>query len=220
MSGHSGGTPDKGFQDRIHRMQERRAPIEAARPKVDVLPDWRENVRYPATLVGMTFLGMFAVFFVRFARFHLMGGTLVGDAPDITMIIDAVLAGVAALVIFTAIGLTARDQNRAEGQSVFSFQNLSNNPVKAALVVGIAIMIGVMHNMVHSMPKAFGLIFSPEWTEEVIAYSEPGSIYYRGNYYVVFPQAESLAEDVQPEPGAEGAPVEEEKKALPKVRRL
>ena len=213
MSGPGAGTPDSGFQDRINRMQERRAPIEAARPKVDVLPDWRANIRYPATLVGMAFLGMFAVFFARFVRYHLLGGTLAGEAPDITMMIDAALAAVAGVLIFTAVGLTLRDANRADNDSIFSLKNLRDNPVKAALVVGIAIMIGTMHNMVHKAPSAFNLIFSEEWTEDVVTYSAPGSIYFRGNYYVVFPSGEETAtEDV--------VPAEEEKKVLPKVRRL
>ena len=213
MSGPGTGTPDSGFQDRLNRMQERRAPIEAARPQVDVLPDWKENVRYPATLVGMALLGMLTVFISRFVRFHLLGGTLAGEAPDITMMIDAGLAAVAGFVIYTAVGLSMRNGNRAERGSIFSLNGLGDNPVKAALVVGIAIMIGTMHNMVHKVPSAFSLIFSDEWTEDVLTYSEPGSIYFRGNYFVVLPQGEETATE-------EAEPAEEEKKSLPKVRRL
>ena len=214
MSGQGTGTPDRGFQNRINRVQELRAPIEAARPRVDVLPDWRENVRYPATLVGMALLGMLAVFIARFVRFHLIGGTLSGDAPDITMLIDAGLAALAGLMILAAVGLTARQLSRGQGHGVFSLKTLGENSVKAALVVGIAIMIGTMQNMVHSMPSVFNLVFSEEWTEDVVTYSEPGSIYFRGNYYVVLPQAEDAA------PVDADAPEEGEKKALPKVRRL
>jgi len=214
MSGQGTGTPDRGFQNRINRVQELRAPIEAARPRVDVLPDWRENVRYPATLVGMALLGMLAVFIARFVRFHLIGGTLSGDSPDITMLIDAGLAALAGLMILAAFGLTARQLSREEGQGVFSLKTLGENSVKAALVAGIAIMIGTMQNMVHSMPSVFKLVFSEEWTEDVVTYSEPGSIYFRGNYYVVLPQAEDAA------PVDADAPEEGEKKALPKVRRL
>ena len=217
MSGPGTGTPDSGFKDRLNRMQERRAPIEAARPQVDVLPDWKENVRYPATLVGMAVLGMFAVFVVRYVRFHLMGGTLAGNDADITMIIDAGLAGVAAFIIYSAVGLTMRDANRAERGSMFSLNNLGDNPVKAALVVGIAIMIGTMHNMVHSAPGLFGALFSEEWTEDVVAFSEPGSIYFRGNYFTVLPQSEAtIADDTAPSGSGEAS----EEKALPKVLRL
>lgn len=220
MSGPMGGTPDKGFQDRLARMQERRAPIEAARPHVDVLPDWKANVRYPASLVGLAFLGMFAVFFARYARFHLMGDTLSGESADFTMIIDAGLAALAAFMIFGAIGLTTRDSSRSENQSPFSLQGLGDNPMKLALVVGIAIMIGTMHNMVHKAPGVFSIIFSQEWTDDVIAYSAPGSIYYRGNYYVLFPEEEVVVEeDVAPAELIE-VPVEPEEKVLPKVRRL
>lgn len=224
MSGPGAGTPNSGFQDRINRVRERRAPIEAARPKVDVLPDWKENVRYPANLVGMALLGMFAVFAVRYVRFHLLGGTLAGNDADITMFIDAALAGVAAFIIYSAVGLTMRDANRAERGSMLSLSNLGDNPVKAALVVGIAIMIGTMHNMVHSMPGLFGAVFSEEWTEDVITYSEPGSIYFRGNYFTVLPQTEAtVADESAPSVGAGAgagggeAPAE---KVLPPVRRL
>jgi len=214
MSGQGTGTPDRGFQNRINRVQELRAPIEAARPRVDVLPDWRENVRYPATLVGMALLGMLAVFIARFVRFHLIGGTLSGDAPDITMLIDAGLAALAGLMILATVGLTARQLSRGEDHGVFSLKTLGENSARAALVVGIAIMIGTMQNMVHSIPSVFSFVFSEEWTEDVVTYSEPGSIYFRGNYYVVLPQAEDTA------PVDADAPEEGEKKALPKVRRL
>lgn len=215
MSGPGTGTPDSGFQDRLNRMQERRAPIEAARPQVDVLPDWKENVRYPATLVSMALLGMLTVFIARFVRFHLLGGTLAGDAPDVAMVIDAGLAAVAGFVILTAVGLSMREANRLERSSMFSLNGLGDNPMRASLVVGIAIMIGTMHNLVYSMPSAFSVLFSEEWTEDIMSYSEPGSIYFRGNYFVVLPQAEETATD-EAEPEQE----QEEKKVLPKVRRL
>ena len=220
MSGPMGGTPDKGFQDRLARMQERRAPIEAARPQVDVLPDWKANVRYPASLVGLVFLGMFAVFFVRYARFHLMGDTLAGESADFTMIVDAGLAGLASLLIFGAIGLTARDSSRAEHQSLFSLQGLGDHPMKLALVVGIATMIGTMHNMVYKAPGLFSVIFSQEWTEDVIAYSAPGSIYYRGDFYVLFPEEETVAEEETVPAEVIEVPAEPAEKVLPKVRRL
>ena len=52
MSGPGASGPSGSFQDRLNRVAERRAPIEAARPQVDVLPDWKQNIRYPASLVG------------------------------------------------------------------------------------------------------------------------------------------------------------------------
>lgn len=223
MSGQGTSTPDSGFQDRLNRVQERRAPIEAARPKVDVLPDWKENLRYPVTLAGVALLGMFAVFAVRFVRFHLMGGTLAGEAADITMIIDAGLAAVAAFMIYVTVGRMVRDANRAERGSILSLNHLGDNSVKAALVVGIAIMIGTMQNMVHSMPGVFGVLFSEEWTEDVVTYSEPGSIYFRGSYFTVLPQTEAtVADESATTSGGAGVedgdePVE---KALPKVLRL
>ncbi len=188
MSSPQGGTPDSSFQERLNRMADRRAPIEAAKPEVDVLPEWKANIRYPAALVGAALLGMLAVFVARFVRFHLMGGTLAGDDPDFTMLIDG---GIAAACSFLIFGML-----RFEGHEF-----------KAAQTFGIVAMIGLMHNFVHAAPGAFGLMFSKQWTEDIVTYSEPGSLYFRGFYFQVLPSGEEVAD-------------EPEERELPKVRRM
>ncbi|QMU57212.1 MAG: hypothetical protein GKR98_02730 [Boseongicola sp.] len=193
MSGPQNPQSDGSFQDRLNRVAERRAPIEAARPQVDVLPDWKQNVRYPSGLIGAAVLGMAAVFIARFARAHLMDGGLEGFDADITMVIDGVVAGLCSFLLFGLL--------RFEGKEF-----------KAAQTFGIIAMICMMHNFVHSAPRVFSLLFSAEWTEEVIARSEPNSIYFRGNYFVLSPEQE-VAEDI------EDVDVPETP-ALPKVRRL
>ena len=188
----SGAMPSDGrdevFQQRIARIAAKNAP-----PSMDddplyedkgvsPLPDWRENVRYPASLVGAALAGAAAVFAARFARFHLTGGSLAGTDPDITMMIDGGLAALVSFILFQML--------RFEGAEY-----------KAAQTAGIFGMVCIMHNFVHAAPGAFNLMFSPQWTEEVTAMTEPKSILFRGISFVVF-------ED------------EDEKPKMPVVRRM
>ena len=188
MSSPQGRAPSNGFQNRLNRVAAQRAPGDAAKPTVEVLPDWKANIKQPVTLIAAGLSGMLAVFIARFLRFHLMGGTLAGDNPDVTMIIDG---GIAIACAFL----------------VFHFLNIKGHSLKAAQIVGIVAMIGLMHNFVHAAPGAFGLLFSEAWTEDIVNYSEPGSIYIRGSYIVVLPSADDVAD-------------EPEDQALPKVRRM
>ena len=178
MSGPVGGAPNQSFHDRLNRVAEARAPIEAAKPYVPPVPDWKENIRYPAALVGAALLGMLAVFIARYVRFHVMGGTLAGDDPDITMMIDG---GIGAACSFL----------------IFSMLRFSGPEFKAAQTFGIAAMIMIMHNFVHAAPGAFNLLFSEEWTEDVTSFTEPNSILFRGVSFVVFePEEEKRAAPV------------------------
>ena len=209
MSGPMNSSPNGDFHARLKRVANARAPVEATRPQVAVILDWKENIRYPAKLVGAALLGMFAVFIARYARFHLMGGTMAGEDADFTMLIDAGLAAAVSFAIFTAMGLTGGEARRAERGG--GLAALGDNPVKAAQVAGIAIMVASMHNFVHAAPRAFDVIFSPEWTADIVEYSAPGSLYFRGNYFQVLPEGET--EVAEPD----AVPVEKE---LPKVRRM
>ena len=50
MSSPPTSTPNGDFQARLDRMAEARAPIEASKPVVSPIPDWKENIRYPAAM--------------------------------------------------------------------------------------------------------------------------------------------------------------------------
>ena len=176
MSGPQDNAPNDGFQSRLNRMAELRAPIDAAKPQVDLLPDWRANIKGPVTLVAAVLVGIFAVFLARLARFHLTGGTLAGDNPDVTMIIDAGIAVAVSFVVFSLLKIRGRE-------------------FKVAQVVGVMAMIGIMQNFVHAAPSAFGLLFSKQWAEDVVTHSEPGSIYIRGKYIAVLPSEEDVADE-------------------------
>ena len=172
MSSPPTGSPDSNFQARLNRLAEARAPIEAARPEVAVVPDWKENIKYPAALVGAFLVGMLAVFFARYARFHLMGGTLAGEDADITMVIDAAIGGACSFMLFAILRFRGKE-------------------FKAAQTFGIFAMIMVMHNFVHMAPGAFNAVFSKKWTDDVIAYTEPNSILFRGASFVLYEDTET-----------------------------
>lgn len=174
MSSPPTGTPNNAFQDRLNRVAEARAPIEAAKPEISVIPDWKENFKYPGAIVGSAIVGMLAVFVARYVRFQLLGGSLAGDDADITMMIDAGIGAACGFLLFAML--------RFEGKEF-----------KAAQTFGIFAMIMVMHNFVHYMPGVFSTVFSEEWTDEVIAYTEPNSILFRGVSFVMVEPASEVA---------------------------
>ena len=191
MSGSSPSGPNASFQDRLGRVAERNAPREAAKPHVDVLPDWRENIRTPMGFAIAVAIGVATVLLVRIVRFHVFGGTLIGDNADLTMAIDFVAA--AAL----SIGL-------------FSLTSYKGFPFVLAQICGVVLMMTTMQNMVHKAPSVFNLAFSSDWTDDVIATTEPGTLLVRGYSMALSENAEEVAE----------ADVEPEKPALPTVRRM
>lgn len=167
MSSPQSGSPNRSFQSRLNRVAEKHAPLEAEKTEVQVIPDWKENFKYPAALVGAALVGMLAVFAARYARFHLMGGSLMGDDADITMAIDGAIGAACSFLLFTVL--------RFEGTDF-----------KAAQTVGIVAMITIMHNFVHAAPAPFKMLFSEQWTEDVIAATEPNSILFRGASFILY----------------------------------
>lgn len=162
MSSPQSTTPNAGFQSRLDRVAERRAPHEAARPQIDVLPDWRENARGPAGIATAVLTGILAVVIVRLARFHIMGVALVSESPDVTL---AVEMGASLLLSFL----------------IFLFLPWKGIQYRFLQFGGVALMTLTMHNIVHSSPGLFRLAFSPDWTDRVLVQTEPGSMYVRGH---------------------------------------
>ena len=126
----------------------------------------RLSLTYPVKIAALFLAGMAAVLVARLIRFHFMGGTLAGDDPDFALMLDG---GIAIAVAF-CVGMLLR----AKG-SAFT----------TAKIVGIAAMIGCMHNLVHAAPGVFASVFSLEWVEEVVDMTEPNSILFRGNSIVL-----------------------------------
>lgn len=131
-----------------------------------VLPSWRENIKYPLKIVLVFLFGMAAVFIARYTRFHMMGGSLAGDDPDLAMILDFAMAGAVTFVITSLLDTKGSEFTMAK-------------------TAGIAVMITAMHNFVHAQPTVFGKVFSPEWVEEVVYATEPNSVLFRGVSFVL-----------------------------------
>lgn len=162
MSSPQSATPNAGFNDRLNRVAERRAPHEAQRPQIEVLPDWRDNARGPAGIAAAIVTGILAVVVVRIARFHVMGVALVSDRPDLTLAIEMAASLILSFMIFMLL----------------PWKGVQYRFLQFA---GVALMALTMHNMVHSAPGLFRLVFSPEWTDRVLAETEPSSMYIRGH---------------------------------------
>ncbi len=174
MSSPPSATPNGDFQARLNRVADARAPIDANKVDVPVIPDWKENFKYPAAIVGAALVGMLAVLISRYVRFQLLGGSLAGEDADITMMIDGCIAAACSFALF-------------------GMMRFSGPEFKAAQSVGIAIVILCMHNLVHAMPSVFKVAFSQEWTENVVAYTEPNSILFRGISFALSEPASEAA---------------------------
>lgn len=161
MSSPQSSSSNQGFQQRLNRVADKRAPHEAARPVVEVLPDWKENASGPAGIAFAILIGIAAVFLVRLGRYHIMGEALVTDSPDLTLAVETGAALALSFLLFLPLPWKG-----------FQYKLLQ--------LGGVLVMITTMHNMVHSTPWFFKLTFSPDWTERVIAETDASSMYLRG----------------------------------------
>lgn len=164
--------PDAPLVPRSSRSQ-------APRREVSPVPSLRENLAYPLSIVGACLIGMFAVFAARYARFHIFGGSMVGEDADIAMLMDGALA--------FGVGFIFR--------SFFSFESQEYITAK---MVGIAAMIAVMHNFVHWAPGLFSGLFSPDYVEMTLAMTEPNSILFRGVSFVLSEPETATAASAMP----------------------
>ncbi|PTX55846.1 hypothetical protein C8N43_0493 [Litoreibacter ponti] len=149
------------FQARLARLgMQQEAPQQQTQAEMQPAPRRRsddinlngsilENAAYPASLVGAFLLGLLAVFFSRFARFHLLG---IAD-PEADLFLATVADGGMAL----AIGFCFKQMFSMEGAEWASAQ-----------AAGVAVMVASMHNLVHIWPETFSLIFDPDWTRFVL----------------------------------------------------
>lgn len=161
MSNPQSGGPNQSFHERLNRVAEIRAPVEAAKGPVEVLPDWKDSISGKVGLVIALLFGVLAVLLVRIGRFHLMGTAMIGENADMTMAIETGAAITLSFLIFMLLPFKG-----------YHF--------RLAQFAGVMVMISMMHNVVHSAPGLFGTMFSPEWAAEVTAVTEPNSLYLRG----------------------------------------
>ncbi|MEM9709691.1 MAG: hypothetical protein AAF871_12980 [Pseudomonadota bacterium] len=145
-----------------------------ARTDIPPVPPLRENLGYPAGLVGAFLIGMAAVFVARLVRFHYSGSPLVGEDPGSTMLIDGAVA--------FGVGLFFRAAFKFEAPVFILTKSL-----------GITVMLVTMHNFVHWAPKTFEALFSREYVYETRQQTEVNSVFFRGVSYVLIEEGAAQA---------------------------
>jgi hypothetical protein len=177
MHGASSEKANEEFRNRLDRIRQGREgalppedcaaydpatqPRKVVERQVSPLPDWRENIRYPALIVGAFVLGLVAVVMSRWVRFHMSGRAVEDAYSDLNMMIDGGMA--------FAIGFVLRMLFNVEGKEFI-----------AAKTVGIFVMVSSMHNLVHAAPGAFTSAFSPEWVDAVVTTTDPSTVIFQG----------------------------------------
>lgn len=165
-------TPSADFQARLNRISNGEALVaeglvytpRTEEPDIKLTGGLMENAVYPLSLIGAFFLGLLAVFFSRFARVHLLGGA----DPESDMMLALVADGAMAM----ALGFMFKQGFKVEGKEWV-----------AAQTFGVSVMVASMHNLVHLFPYTFALIFTPEWVELVLSYTELRSLQIGGRAF-------------------------------------
>ncbi|MEO1537145.1 MAG: hypothetical protein AAFR73_05385 [Pseudomonadota bacterium] len=157
-------------------MADAHAPAQAP---VSVLPDWKKDVAAKVSVPFALLLGIVVIFFVRLAQFHINGNALITSAPDKTMAIEAGVALLLSVIVMLMMPTTSA-------------------LAKLGYLVGLGIGLVFMHNAVHSMPTVFSLAFSSEWTESVVAMTEPSSVLFRGESIPIVLPTTGEEENVKP----------------------
>ncbi|MEM9740844.1 MAG: hypothetical protein AAF829_13365 [Pseudomonadota bacterium] len=168
MSSPMGDTgPAKTFENRVNRVADARVPSEAYKSEVSVLPDWKRELASKSGIPVSIVLGLLAVLAVRLVLYHYTGTAMLSDEPDLTMAKETGAALILAATLFL----------------IFPF----GGGLKYKLAQAIAVVVAItgMHNLVHSAPGVFSLIFSPEWTAEVVETTKPASVLFRGETTVL-----------------------------------
>lgn len=172
--------PDRSFQSRLNRVAEARAPLEAGKPEIAVLPDWKRDVFSKSGIPLAILFGVLSVFIVRLGLFHYSGNALITNTPNKTLAIEVSAALILSLLLFIAL----------------PFKGIS---YKLAQLAGVGIMVVAMHNAVHSAPGFHSLLFSLDWTDKVIAATEPASLLVLGDVIPLVPApVEDEVEPVMP----------------------
>ena len=167
--------PTEPFQDTLaadYALYEARA--EAARPKLSpeeaakvLRPGIWQNLKYPMSFVKAFAVGFFAVLIMRVVRYHLTSDTISADGLDLVIILDGALAVGLGFVLRTVLALQAKE-------------------LQTTQYIGILVGVTCMHNLYHFAPEPMRILTSPEWVREMQDYTVPYSIWYRGDYYVVY----------------------------------
>ena len=98
---------------------------------------------------------------VLLADWHLSGQNPVGATADMVLARQAGIALAVTLALTLALRLGDRSMLLAKG-------------------LGVVLGLMLFHNLVHQWPAAFDQVFSPDWTAQVLAATEPQTLLIRG----------------------------------------
>lgn len=123
------------------------------------------NAMYPVSMVAAVLLGVASHCIGQIARYHVQGLPDLKANPDIETLGQVILG----IVISIALGYVFRLQSK-------SFATLKST--------GAVIGVLFMHNAVHLYPKAFAVVTSGLWVNQVVSHTQPHSMLWRGISFV------------------------------------
>lgn len=121
----------------------------------------REQKAGTMSLIFSILLGAVCLMAARYVRFHYADIPETGTAPLTLMIMDYAMASV---MVFVAGGLIKHKSIRHMG----------------AQIAGMAAMLVAMHNLIWFFPTEFAQVYSQSYVDQVIAATEPLSIFVNG----------------------------------------
>ena len=140
-------------------------PRRARKVRVTGLRGLVQNAIYPLSMMAAVVLGAVSHGIGQIARFHVQGLPDLHGNPDIETLGQVTLG----IVISMALGY------------VFKLQSKSFMTLKSA---GAVIGMLFMHNAVHLYPKAFAVMTSAMWVNQVVSQTRPHSMLWRGISFV------------------------------------
>jgi len=132
-------------------------PAHTGKPMLRAARTPRQGVSLPVALLSGVLIGAAAVLAVRYGRFRLTGGGLVGADADIVMLVDLVLA----ISLAIAMRSVVRLRSGAHG---------------LGKLLGVVAMVLLMQNLVFAAPGLFQRTFSVAWVDEVMTASPAQSL--------------------------------------------
>ncbi|MBT0956713.1 hypothetical protein IV417_04900 [Alphaproteobacteria bacterium KMM 3653] len=153
--------PKQGVSPQISAMMEGIAVEPAKTRRGSSIPgnDVWENLKYPISIALAFLLGIVAVMFSRYARFHLFASEQGASALAENVMLDGAMAMGVTFVVRMATDL--------------------KSPIHlSAMSMGVTACVLGMHFVVHQVPGLFDILFSAEWTASVLSSTEPDSLFF------------------------------------------
>lgn len=113
-------------------------------------PSLIEGLKTPIVMISALFMGIIAMIVVRMIHFHSFANAPVLGSAIYAVALDAILAMLLCIVI---------------GRLVFLDHAAA---LRSWQVLGVMLCASGMHNLVHLLPGAFGVLFSENWVRTVL----------------------------------------------------